>query len=349
MKKTTLALCLALGGVNAAHANEGQGLELFLGVDKTNWFDSRGVEDATGVDLGAAYNLNENWAIETWYARADSEALDGSDDILVETASLNGLRYLAGGDTRPFFTFGASKLMLNPDLSASSDDTTFDLGVGLKHYFNNRMIARGDLIAHIFDDEGDREIDSTIRVSLGYSFGKKAKKAYKPTPLPAPAAPVEEPVDSDGDGVIDSADKCPNTEANIKVDAEGCAIVLTESVQIELNIQFPNNSDAISNDYLNEIENVAKFMNQYSGTVVEIHGFTDDRGSASYNQGLSERRAKAVAAKLVSEFDIDSSRVNAIGFGEENPIADNNTAEGRAQNRRVVAEISAEVEKTVSK
>lgn len=133
------------------------------------------------------------------------------------------------------------------------------------------------------------------------------------------------------------------------VNDNGCPLTLSETVTIDLNIQFPNNSDEVQSTYLKEIENVASFMNQYEGTAVEIRGYTDDRGAASYNQQLSEKRASAVAAKLVEEFGIAQNRVTFKGFGEENPIADNSTAEGRAENRRVVAEVSTTIEKQIEK
>jgi len=68
---------------------------------------------------------------------------------------------------------------------------------------------------------------------------------------------------------------------------------------------------------------------------IQIEGHTDNQGSATYNKGLSQRRAEAVVAYLVGK-GIDKSRLSARGFGLEKPIADNHTEEGRAKNRRVV-------------
>jgi OOP family OmpA-OmpF porin len=67
----------------------------------------------------------------------------------------------------------------------------------------------------------------------------------------------------------------------------------------------------------------------------EVDGYTDSTGSAKYNQGLSERRAQAVADYLTSN-GIGAHRLTVKGYGEENPVADNKTREGRAHNRRVV-------------
>lgn len=66
-----------------------------------------------------------------------------------------------------------------------------------------------------------------------------------------------------------------------------------------------------------------------------IEGHTDNTGSAEINQSLSEKRAEAVKAYLVSTFGIDASRLEAKGFGASKPVASNDTPEGRQQNRRV--------------
>jgi len=89
---------------------------------------------------------------------------------------------------------------------------------------------------------------------------------------------------------------------------------------------------------------VAEFLQQYVGTSVVIEGHTDTSGSASYNKNLSQRRADAVAAVLVQQMGVSQARVSAMGYGEEQPIADESTATGREANRRVVAKVSAKVE-----
>lgn len=354
MKKTLLAISLAVFGASSVAADTPPSIEAFLGIDRTDWGGSRNIKDENGVDLGVGININSNWAVEGWYARSDTELKSDSSDIVVETASINGLRYLAEGQTRPFLTFGASHVMLNPENFDSDSESTVDLGLGLKHYFKNNMILRGDVIGRIFeDDQDDIAVEPTFRLSLGYAFGRSAPKTKHAVmakhSAPVPPKAIEPPKDTDKDGIIDSKDQCPGTASYLKVNENGCEIKLTETVKIDLNIKFPNNSDVIPDQYLIEVQAVAKFMQQYADTVVEIHGYTDDRGKATYNQKLSEKRAKSVAAKLVSAFGVEANRVKAVGYGEQNPISDNTTAEGRAANRRVVAEISTRVEKTIVK
>jgi outer membrane protein OmpA-like peptidoglycan-associated protein len=87
------------------------------------------------------------------------------------------------------------------------------------------------------------------------------------------------------------------------------------------------------------LDKLSTFLNEYSKRTASIEGFTDSMGSDEMNQALSQRRADAVKYYLVKR-GIDSARLSATGHGEESPVADNNTAEGRQQNRRVEVVIS---------
>lgn len=146
-------------------------------------------------------------------------------------------------------------------------------------------------------------------------------------------------LDSDNDGVVNSKDQCPDTAAGAEVDATGCEGV-TETIEtFEIEVNFPTNSSVIGDTYDDEIRRVADFLNENPETIVEIAGHSDSMGDADYNQFLSQRRAEAVAARLTGPLGVDPERVSAIGYGEEAPIASNDTAAGRAENRRVEARI----------
>ncbi|MFN3455709.1 MAG: OmpA family protein, partial [Pseudobdellovibrio sp.] len=154
---------------------------------------------------------------------------------------------------------------------------------------------------------------------------------------------VKEVVDSDKDGISDEDDKCPNTPANAVVNAYGCAE--TQKASIKLNVVFASGKTDLTAGQKTEIDNLANFMKKYPETSVEIAGHTDNTGSAKVNNALSQKRAESVAAALVAA-GIEKSRVTAKGYGSSQPVADNKTADGRAQNRRVMAEISVTVVKT---
>ena len=82
-------------------------------------------------------------------------------------------------------------------------------------------------------------------------------------------------------------------------------------------------------------------MRRHPGTEAVIEGHTDDVGDADLNRRLSRRRAESVMNYLIDEFDIDESRLSAVGYGPDEPIASNETSAGRRKNRRVVATLTA--------
>ena len=105
------------------------------------------------------------------------------------------------------------------------------------------------------------------------------------------------------------------------------------------NITFALNSDRIANNFYSVLDSVAKVLVKFDKTELNVDGFTDSSGSFEYNQQLSERRAARVADYLVGS-GISQLRINARGYGERYPVADNKTSVGRSQNRRVEINIS---------
>jgi outer membrane protein OmpA-like peptidoglycan-associated protein len=123
-------------------------------------------------------------------------------------------------------------------------------------------------------------------------------------------------------------------DAEIERIGEGIAI------KFESGILFGFDSDALQNNGRTNLTNLASSLKQYPDTEILIVGHTDSVGSDSYNLGLSERRASSARNHLVAQ-GIASSRIRTIGRGESEPIADNNTDAGRAENRRVEIAIVA--------
>ncbi len=148
------------------------------------------------------------------------------------------------------------------------------------------------------------------------------------------------PPDSDGDGVPDYLDECPGSEAGAKVDEKGCYIELEEEVTIDMNIEFETDKAEIRPDHISELSRAVNFLRQYPTTNAVIEGHTDSDGAASYNQSLSERRAKAVYDYMIQEAGIRANRLDWAGYGETQPIASNETADGKQRNRRVTAVVS---------
>ncbi|WP_268993596.1 OmpA family protein [Stutzerimonas stutzeri] len=112
-------------------------------------------------------------------------------------------------------------------------------------------------------------------------------------------------------------------------------------VRVELDVKFDFDRAVVKPDSYSDIQNLADFMKEYGQTTTVLEGHTDSVGTDAYNQRLSERRANAVRNVLVDELGVEGNRVNAVGYGESRPVADNSTEEGRAINRRVEAEVEA--------
>ena len=138
-------------------------------------------------------------------------------------------------------------------------------------------------------------------------------------------APAE--ADSDGDGVPDSIDQCPNTPKGATVDARGCWAYMSFML-------FDFDSAVVKADAEIALKEAVGVAKMHSDLKVEIQGHTDNIGAAEYNMELSKRRAQAVKDYLEAA-GVDSSRMTIMGFGSTMPVAPNDTEENRARNRRV--------------
>ncbi|MEQ8421476.1 MAG: OmpA family protein [Arenibacter algicola] len=142
--------------------------------------------------------------------------------------------------------------------------------------------------------------------------------------------------DKDGDGVLDKDDKCPDVAGTVA--NQGCPEV-TEEVQKQLNeyartILFDTGKSSIKAESTSVMVDIITILKEYPTAKFTVEGHTDSVGSASLNQKLSESRALSVKTFLV-EKGIEEFRLSAVGYGEDKPIATNNTSAGRTQNRRV--------------
>lgn len=135
-------------------------------------------------------------------------------------------------------------------------------------------------------------------------------------------------VDSDGDGVCDEDDLCPNTPPGAPVDERGCWVAAYSQF-------FDFDKAVVKSAFLPRIKHAAEVLNNNKGLpVVIIAGHTDSIGSPDYNNRLGSKRAEAVKELLI-KYGVASERLRVESFGETRPVATNDTEEGRARNRRV--------------
>ena len=163
-----------------------------------------------------------------------------------------------------------------------------------------------------------------------------------------------------GVGTVDpsgSKKVCPGSTTKYMVTATGAGGSATASTtvtvkapppkpkvvdRLALHINFDSDKSVIRAADYGELQKAIDFIKKYPGNKVAIEGHTDDKGSAKYNQGLSERRAAAVKDYLVKKGGVDGSRMTTAGYGESRPIADNKTKKGQFENRRVEIVILSE-------
>lgn len=155
--------------------------------------------------------------------------------------------------------------------------------------------------------------------------------------------------DEDGDGVFDRRDRCPDTPAGTQVNHMGCPLpqypaaapqpepaATSEVITLDDQGQvlFAFDSAELTQGAQQRLQGLLPKLNDPSVASVKVIGFTDSVGSDSYNQRLSERRASGVAEYLISQ-GLVPNKVTSQGRGESEPVADNDTDEGRSRNRRV--------------
>ncbi|MCF6154614.1 MAG: VWA domain-containing protein [wastewater metagenome] len=131
--------------------------------------------------------------------------------------------------------------------------------------------------------------------------------------------------DSDGDGVYDKDDECPDTPKGAIVDSRGCWVVK--------GVTFDYKKWDIKEEFDSNLSNIVDVLQKNPDMHIRIEGHTDNIGSMEYNIDLSQKRAQAVKNYLVGK-GIHESRVSTVGFGYKKPIAPNDTEEGRSLNRR---------------
>jgi len=296
-----------------------------------------------GTTVSIGYRFNSPWAIElsNFWGDAAEVATGGSADI--DNLRLEALYYIWEDRFSPYAAFGVGNTTVNANDDGFDRDTnTFNVGGGFHYRLVGNLSFRGDL--RFLRDYGQADNDVALSGGLTYHFGSNHTEQSAPVSL-------RRELDSDGDGVMDGSDRCPNSPRGAVVNEFGCILVAEPApepvkavvpavMNVRLEVNFTTDSSVVGDNYFSEIERVAEYMNANPNATVVIEGHTDDRGTEKYNQWLSARRAKAVADVLEKRFGIVSERISSKGMGETSPLVANDSPENMAINRRVIAVIS---------
>ncbi|MEJ6656039.1 MAG: OmpA family protein, partial [Pseudomonas sp.] len=283
---------------------------------KRYFTDSRhNLTDGTLVGGSLGYFVTDDVLLNIGLGTYKSLEVDGGPndgaDIDGKLAHVEAVYHFGQGALRPYVSGGFAHQELEQFGTNVDDRTTMAVaGFGVKNYLNENFFVKAGVDALYGLDHGNTEWQAGVGVGL--NFGGAAPVVAQAEPAPAPA-PAPEPAPE------------------------------VQSVRVELDVKFDFDRDTIRPEYRQDIQSLAEFMKTYPSVTTTVEGHTDSVGTDAYNKDLSERRANSVREALIAE-GVESSRVNAAGHGEANPIADNSTADGRAMNRRVEAEVETEVE-----
>ncbi len=185
---------------------------------------------------------------------------------------------------------------------------------------------------YVYDDFEDGYGD--IRYALGIEIPLFAERSVEMAALEPQVKVVEVATglkDTDGDGIIDDKDQCPDTPAGERVDGNGCPLGKVIALK---GVTFEFNKTRLRPDAQTILDWATDILKKYPDMQVEVAGHTDSVGGDAYNQKLSEGRAGAVRDYFV-EKGVPEAQVTVKGYGEAEPVADNGTEAGRELNRRV--------------
>ncbi len=291
-----------------------------------------------GVGIGRFFHPRFAIDLELMHNNADLDLATGNWENL--GLGVAGRMYFSdSGNWRPYVMAGVGSLRHDRDRSDSGSDWAFQAGVGLHSNMNERVNFRAEVgYRYDADDESllTRDDYSDYIASLGVTIalGDRASPPAAvaqddPPPPPMPEKTCAD-LDDDGDGINNCDDKCPGTATGMMVGADGCAVPVGIDLR-GVNFDFDKctlRSDAIA------ILDAAVTVLGANPIRVEVAGHTDAVGTDAYNQRLSECRAKVVADYLTGN-GVSTERIAGVnGYGESRPIDTNDTAEGRARNRR---------------
>lgn len=308
---------------------------------------NRVINDDGGVGVRVLYGrvIKENWYWEGQFADNTLETgVNGATDYYQAHLGLD-IAYRFGDEEgyRPFVLVGAGAVYddVFPVRSDRPQDDDVSLFFNVGAGFISREIGRAGVrvrgevryVSSQFDAGfDDWHYGIGIELPLGRTNIITRIRTEQPMQNRVRVQTVAtQPADSDGDGVVDGIDRCPNTLKGAQVDQFGC--VKKQVLQLD-GVFFESNSSQLRAASAPALKKLTEFMKGQPDAKVEIAGHTDSVGAASYNKMLSQKRADKVKASLTGR-GIDASRMKSVGYGESQPLTTNETSEGRAQNRRV--------------
>ena len=317
-------------------------------------FDNdRSVSNDMFWGFGVGKFISERWSVDLQLDHANPNQKGTQLNWSLYSASLVSRYHFrdAGDNWWPYFAIGAGVQRHEDEypnaagggpLDRRGNDLLAQVGAGLQADYGRTALRAEAGLRYDFDDTAGRPdrddyfSDVYVGLTAMVKLGPEPVRAVTPAPAPDPVVPVAPVVtcadlDDDGDGVNNCDDKCPNSQAGQTVGPDGCPVPVTIDLR---GVNFDFDKSSLRPDAVAILSEAVSILQKYPELRVEVAGHTDSIGTDAYNQGLSERRARAVYDYLTSN-GIDASRlVGPNGYGENRPIDTNDTSDGRARNRR---------------
>jgi OOP family OmpA-OmpF porin len=351
-----IAVVGAVSGGSVANATDDSGAWYVSPMLQYHLLDQERIsKDNFGGQIGVGYNLLHGFAVEADFNRANFSISGSNADQRLTGYSLDVIKkFFPDSVVRPYVLAGAGVM----DDTLTRSPHTFhailaEAGVGLltglgDQTGSTRVQLRTEAKYRLeFANPGlygpKDPSDLIFGVGVQMEFGAPVPPPPPPPPPkivevqvapPPPPPPPPGPVDSDGDGVPDSIDQCPNTPKGDQVDSVGCTI--KDEIKLQ-GVNFATGSAELipTSDFV--LSYAVSSLKKNPSLVIEVDGHTDSVGSARKNLALSQARAESVMLYL-KQHGVTNS-MTAKGYGKDRPIADNKTADGRLQNRRVTLRI----------
>ena len=368
MKKIAVLTALTFAGTAAIADDYDTRWYVTPSINITKPDSEKNLDGDFGYGLGIGRFFNENWSLDL---EANVGVLDfpGEGHVTHTGFGVMGRYHFADYNSlKPYVGVGLGQIehtgWEGVGNRVDSSDWMLNLAVGLRKELTDRLSIRSE-VQYRLDNDGYTGSNSSfddfifsmgLSVALGEARGQMEEKNELVAPAPqldsdkdgvsdanddCPNTPAGAQVDSrgcqikadgdgDNDGVKDSMDECPNSKPGAVVDSRGCDV----QVVIELQgVYFEFDSSVLKPESISILDAAVKTLGEHGTILIEVAGHTDSKGSESYNQGLSEDRARVVYEYLVSK-GVAPNRMSWKGYGESSPIATNDTEEGRAKNRR---------------
>lgn len=309
------------------------------------------LENHSVVGLAGYRNMDEECMFDqlelALFRSTDVDYDNSTLDTGISLFSFNGIKEYKLNDTFNLYALaGLGYEQIQNEQFGNESDPFANYGVGIKTKLTDLVSLKLDA-RHLLKFDGDQNILYTAGLAL--AFGEKAPKTpevkkEEPVPTPTPVVekqpePTPEPImeekpkvlDDDNDGVVNSADLCPNTVIGAKVNEDGCEVMVTP---VDLEVLFDFDSAQIRSYSIEKFQEFVKYYETIENCTIIIEGHTDSIGSDKYNKGLSHRRALSAKKQLMS-MGVPEDRIMTKGYGETKPKVPNTTDANRQLNRRI--------------